>query len=122
MDKVPTVATTVPQLQIPGTGHQLRSRREWPDQRRPGATRRFRHSQSGLLSARENLLIVSGKEEDTVTPKRPSDREPELMLLTARIEAEFGITRGEAAVSQIVKAGAMKLIRSRFCDHVDDCA
>jgi hypothetical protein len=58
----------------------------------------------------KNVLIVSGKEEDAITPKRPSGREPELMLLTARIEAEFGITRGKAAVSQIVEAGSMKFI------------
>ena len=58
----------------------------------------------------KNVLIVSGKEEDAITPKRPSGREPELMLLTARIEAKFGITRGKAAVSQIVEAGSMKFI------------
>ena len=61
----------------------------------------LRHNQAAAIHETDygwlvkNVLIVSGKEENAVTPKWASDGEAELVLPTARTEVEFGITRGD---------------------------
>jgi hypothetical protein len=68
------------------------------------------------------MLIESRKEECSIAPDRPSECEPKLMLLTRRLHIQPSRPCVEAAVSQVVKTGAMKFIRSGFRNHVHNRA
>src|SRR5579863_549132 len=68
----------------------------------------------------EDVLIESRKEEDFVAFKRAADGTADLLLAVVRFEGEKGIGRAEGTVPQIVEGCAVHVIRTGFCDHVDD--
>ncbi len=70
----------------------------------------------------ENVLVESGKEENTIAANRAAYCHAKLLLLVMRLEVHEGIAGAESAVSQVVKVGSMNLIGTGFCHHIDYCA
>src|SRR5580704_10911142 len=65
------------------------------------------------------VLIESAKEKDAVVVDGTTQGEAELLLLGVRLEIKCWLGRSERAVSNKIKIRSVKLIRSRFCHHVD---
>ena len=70
----------------------------------------------------ENVLVESGKEENTIAANRAAYCHAKLLLLVMRLEVHEGIAGRESAVSQVVEIGSMNLIRAGFRHHINDCA
>jgi hypothetical protein len=69
----------------------------------------------------KDVLVESAKDKDAVVVNRTTQGESELLLLGVWLEIESGLGGSERAVSNEIKIGSMKLVRSRFRDHVDHC-
>ena len=60
----------------------------------------------------ENVLVVSGKEENAVGADGAADGAAELVLAVAGLEVEEGRLRAEHAVANEIKAGAVEVVGS----------
>jgi hypothetical protein len=67
----------------------------------------------------KDVLVESCEEERAIAANRSAKSESELMLLAGGLYIEACTPRVEAAVSQIVEAGSMKLVRSGLRHNVD---
>src|SRR5439155_7115744 len=67
----------------------------------------------------KNVLVVSGKEKRAMAAKRATDGKTELMLLVARLEVQRRIARVEAAIAEIIKPRAVKLVGAGLRHHID---
>ena len=70
----------------------------------------------------EIVLIESAEEEDFVFLDRTAERGSALLLAAVRLEGHHGIGRAEAAVADVVEAGAVPVVGAGFGDNVDDGA
>src|ERR1043166_95464 len=67
----------------------------------------------------KHMLVIARIKERTVTLQRPTKCSPELSLLVFWLESHKRMLRIQRTISQIRKSCPMKVIGTRFSDHID---
>jgi len=68
----------------------------------------------------EDVLIVSGEEEDAVGLDGAAESSSELLLAIGRLESKSGLLRVEEAVADEIEAGPVKVIGTGLGNDVHD--